>query len=212
MADKNTPGISRELMGKIVDEVFGGAIEDCSVIEEIYAVIKHHEAEEYPTTTVNLLPSESPWQWWAGAGEEWLTVGPEDTREAIISTATNGRLGEFEHDGGGWNLSFYIVEERKDPLRLADWIHACDLIGHAEDCLADSDRVASEFDEGPWFTCSTPQKKDLQERINRACDEWQEAHGLIFSCATFSHTRNEEHVIVELHDDRTATEGSDNGL
>lgn len=207
----NAPKISRELMGKIVDEVFDGAIEDCSVIEEIYAAIKRHEADEHPTTTVNLLPSESPWQWWAGEGEEWLTVGPEDTREAIISAATNDRLGEFQHDGGGWNLSFYIVEARKDPLRLADWIHDCDILDHAEDCLADSDRVASEFDEGPWFTCSAAQKKDLQERINRACDEWQAAHGLAFSCATFSHTRNEEHVIVKLHDDRNATEGSDNG-
>ena len=36
--------ISRELMGKIVDEVFDGAIEDPRVIEEIYAVIKREEA------------------------------------------------------------------------------------------------------------------------------------------------------------------------
>ncbi len=52
----NAPKISRELMGKIVDEVFDGAIEDCSVIEEIYAAIKRHEAEEHPATTVNLKP------------------------------------------------------------------------------------------------------------------------------------------------------------
>ncbi|UFS83162.1 hypothetical protein LPB79_12990 [Rhizobium sp. T136] len=37
-------GISRALMGRIVDEVFDGAIEDASVIEEIYAVIRSHEA------------------------------------------------------------------------------------------------------------------------------------------------------------------------
>lgn len=36
--------ISRELMGKIVDEVFDGAIEDSRVIEEIYAIIKREEA------------------------------------------------------------------------------------------------------------------------------------------------------------------------
>lgn len=35
--------ISRELLGKIVDEVFDGAIEDASVIEAIYAAIKKHE-------------------------------------------------------------------------------------------------------------------------------------------------------------------------
>lgn len=39
-------GMSRELMGLIVDEVFNGAIEDASVIEEIYAVIKRHEAPQ----------------------------------------------------------------------------------------------------------------------------------------------------------------------
>ncbi|MFJ1307923.1 hypothetical protein [Agrobacterium sp. P15N1-A] len=36
--------ISRDLLGKIVDEVFGGAIEDACVIAEIYAVIKREEA------------------------------------------------------------------------------------------------------------------------------------------------------------------------
>ncbi len=36
--------ISRELLGKIVDEVFDRAIEDASVIEDIYAAIKRHEA------------------------------------------------------------------------------------------------------------------------------------------------------------------------
>ncbi len=38
--------MNRDLMGKIVDEVFGGAIEDASVIEEIYAVIKREEAAQ----------------------------------------------------------------------------------------------------------------------------------------------------------------------
>ena len=39
-----TDAISRALLGKIVDEVFDGAIEDASVIAEIYAVIKREEA------------------------------------------------------------------------------------------------------------------------------------------------------------------------
>lgn len=33
------PEISRDLLGKIVDEVFDGAIEDASVIEDIYRVV-----------------------------------------------------------------------------------------------------------------------------------------------------------------------------
>lgn len=40
----SNPTISRDLLGKIVDEVFDGAIEDASVIEEIYAAIKRHES------------------------------------------------------------------------------------------------------------------------------------------------------------------------
>lgn len=35
--------ISRKLLGQIIDDVFDGAIEDASVIEEIYASIKRHE-------------------------------------------------------------------------------------------------------------------------------------------------------------------------
>ncbi|KQU96825.1 hypothetical protein ASD00_18440 [Ensifer sp. Root31] len=39
MTETSNNAISRELLGKIVDEVFDGAIEDAGVIEEIYAVI-----------------------------------------------------------------------------------------------------------------------------------------------------------------------------
>ena len=38
------PEISRGLLGKIVDEVFDGAIEDASVIEDIYRVIARETA------------------------------------------------------------------------------------------------------------------------------------------------------------------------
>lgn len=154
---------------------------------------------------------KAPWQWWAGSTEECFTVGPEDTREAIIQAATNDSLGEFQHEEGGWNLGFHIVEARSDPLRLADWIESDRLLERAEDSVADSDRISSENDEGPWFDCTPEQEKDLEERVKRACDEWEAAHGLTFACATFSHTRNQEHIVVELPDDRATTEGSDNG-
>jgi len=38
--------ISRQLLGKIVDEIFDGTIEDCSVIEDIYRVIAAHHREQ----------------------------------------------------------------------------------------------------------------------------------------------------------------------
>lgn len=158
----------------------------------------------------HLMPSESPWQWWAGSDEEWCTVGPESTREDIIQAATNDSLGEFEHEGGGWNLSFHIIEARQDPLRLADWIEADRLLERADEGVSDSDRVSSEYDDGPWFECTQEQEKDLVERVKRACDEWQAAHQLVFSCATFSHVRNKEHVIFELPSGE-GSEASDNG-
>lgn len=152
---------------------------------------------------------ESPWQWWAGSNEEWCTVGPEDSRDAIIQAATNDSLGEFENDKGGWSLGFHIVEARQDPLRLADWIDSDTILERAEDNVADSDRVSTEFEDGPWFECTPEQEKDLEERIKRACDEWQTAHALLFSCSTFSHTRNQEHVVIELPTDAVANaEGS----
>lgn len=42
------PEISRELLGQVVDEVFGGAIEDATVIEDIYRVIARSVAPPPP--------------------------------------------------------------------------------------------------------------------------------------------------------------------
>jgi|GEM_PF-4765121 len=62
--------ISRQLLGKIIDEVFDGGIEDASVIEEIYASIKKHEpvmGQEECASLIDAMLSESPWkdQMWA---------------------------------------------------------------------------------------------------------------------------------------------------
>ncbi len=52
-----TNAISRALLGKIVDEIFGGAIEDASAIEEIFAVIKREEAALSAAESVKTAPS-----------------------------------------------------------------------------------------------------------------------------------------------------------
>lgn len=39
---------------------------------------------------------------------------------------------------------------------------------------------------------------DLERRVKAACDAWQAAHGLVFTCTSFSSSRNHEHVVV-LH-------------
>ncbi|WP_097140885.1 hypothetical protein [Rhizobium subbaraonis] len=148
-------------------------------------------------TAIDSIATEGPWQWWAGSTEEWCTVGPEASREAIIQAAINDCLGEGEDDVGAWTLNFHIVEARQDPLRLADWIESDRLIERAEDNVADSDRAAGEYDDGPFFRVAPEIEKDLEERIKRACDEWQLANGLTFTCRTFSHTRNDEDVVVD---------------
>lgn len=166
-----------------------------------------------PAPPPQMQGAECPWQWWAGSSDEWCTVGPEGSREEIIQAATNDSLGETDDDGS-WKLVFHIVEARQDDLRLADWIESDRLLERAEDSMADSDRTSSEYDDGPWFECSPEQEKDLEERVKRACDEWQAAHGLKFSCPTFSHTRNNEVVVVDLAIEALAkgtTEGQPNG-
>lgn len=140
---------------------------------------------------------KAPWQWWAGSDAELFTVGPEDTRDAIIQEAIGDQLGEFQCESGVRKFGFHIVEARQDPLRLADWIDFERMLESAEEHLAESDRTCSEYDDGPWFQYTPAQERDLHERIKRACDEWQTAHGLVFKCRTFSDTRGEEYVIVD---------------
>ena len=139
---------------------------------------------------------DSDWKWYAGYDEEWFTIGPEDTKDAIIQAATGDCIGEFKNEVGDWCLGFHIAEARQDPLLLADWVSADHTLERAEDNISDSDRVSSESDDGPWFECTPDQEADLDERIKRACAEWQAANGLVFPCRTFTHTRNQEYIVV----------------
>jgi len=57
--------IPRELLARVVDEVFNGAIKDTSVIEEIYAVIKRVEADQELTDAQRALYFCLTCQWYA---------------------------------------------------------------------------------------------------------------------------------------------------
>lgn len=135
------------------------------------------------------------WGWWAGYNEEYCTVGPCDSREEVIAAAQEEAMNEFQDADGVWKLSFFICEAEQRPLRLADWIEADRLLERAEEVLSDSDRVGCEGDDGPWFEATVEQEADFRKRIAAACDEWQAAHGLVFTCMTFSNSRNHEHVV-----------------
>lgn len=124
------------------------------------------------------------------------THGPCATRDEAIEDARLDACGEFQDEDGTWKVGVHVVEARQDPLRLADWIDVERMLECAEDQLAESDRVSYEHDDGPWFEATKEQEADIVKRIERACDEWQAAHGLVFTCRTFSASRNHESVVV----------------
>ena len=78
------PEISRDLLGKIVDEVFDGAIEDASVIEDVYRVI----AREYRTApaVVNQQVTTA-----ATCNHEWT----DDGQHLLVCTACGA---QEDHD------------------------------------------------------------------------------------------------------------------
>jgi len=140
----------------------------------------------------------SGWQWWAGANEEWFTIGPCDTKEQAIDEALNDGIGEWldeTQDPPAWMQSFFVVEARQYPLKLSDWINADLILDLANENLVGSDRVSSENDDGPWFEVTPEQQADLVNRLKSVCDEWQSSHGLVFHSSTFSHQRNSETII-----------------
>lgn len=142
------------------------------------------------------------WKWWGGTDEEVCTWGPYDTRDEVIQAGIEDGCGEFQDESGKWKIGFHIVEARKDHLRLSDWIDADRALERADESVADSD-LASEYDDGGYFDCTTEQQRDLERRIKSACDEWQDHHGLAFKTWTFSASRNNEYVVVDAPDDRT---------
>ncbi|MBB4063635.1 hypothetical protein [Gellertiella hungarica] len=79
-------GISRALMGKIIDEVFDGALEDASVIEDIYRVIVREAA-------LSVQPAEAvkPLEWKEGASGTYTEVA-----ESVF-----GHYSVWEIDGTG---------------------------------------------------------------------------------------------------------------
>lgn len=135
------------------------------------------------------------WGWWHARSEEDPHTGPFSTRdEAIEDAVGSGNYDDEDDDGTPCHL-FSICDARQDPLRLADWIRADLILECAEENLHDDDRICPEYDDGPFFKATPDQDRDLQSRIKAACDEWQAAHGLVFSANTFSAQRNQENIM-----------------
>lgn len=139
----------------------------------------------------------SEYKFYASRDEELCTIGPCDTREQVIEAAKDDAMGEYQDEEGNWRLIFYIMEAQNDPVKLSDWIDVDHMIGHAEERIGDSDRVAYEYDEPPYFEFKNELYKDLEAKVKKACDDWQQEHGIVFTVRTFSHVRGSELIDVE---------------
>lgn len=115
--------------------------------------------------------------------ESW--DGPYATREAAIVA---GRDAYDEEDG------FYICEAFNAPLDLNDYARWHDFFDSAEEAVIESDRINTEFEEGPFFNVTPEQQKDLEAHLRQTVRLWQEKHGLEFKCRTFSDMRDMEHI------------------
>jgi hypothetical protein len=124
--------------------------------------------------------------YWARFEDSETWWGGVPTREDAI---LEGRS-DCDDDEG-----FYICEASNPPVTLADWIgDGDDLIDKAHDSLFDSDRISYEHDDRDIFTATPEQVADLTTRIRAACNEWQAAHGLVFTVRSFEDMSVPEYV------------------
>lgn len=145
-----------------------------------------------------MTDAPNEWRWWCSSDAETYQ-GPHFTREDAIAAGLDYSMGEHRDESGKLMCHFYIAEARQAPLLLSDWIDVERMIIDADETLSESDRTAAECDEGPFFEVSSEQHNDLEARIKAACNEWQKAHALVFTCKTFSDSRNQETILRPAH-------------
>jgi hypothetical protein len=117
-----------------------------------------------------------PQLWYYTTDPDGVWHGKCSSREEAIEAGRDEYPGE----------DYFVAWAINDPIRLADWIDIEGILERADDALADSDRVSFEYDEQPVFEATPEQQRDLFARVQRACDEWQAAHKLVFTVSTFS--------------------------
>lgn len=149
---------------------------------------------------------DNGWKWFAGGNDEYFSIGPCDTRDEAIAEATQDCSGEFQDEADGkWKVGIHLVEARQDPLRLSRFVDVERMLERAEEDVSESDMVNYDFgDDGPFFKATPVQENDLEARIKKACDEWQDAHSIAYKPHTFSASRNHDYVVVPHPNDRAA--------
>jgi hypothetical protein len=141
------------------------------------------------------------WSWWSGFDEEHFSFGPFSSRDEAIAEAQSDACGEFQDKNGTWKVGIWLVEARKDPLRLAEYINVERMLECADEAVGESDR-ASEDDDPPYFDITPQQEADLTECIKRVCDAWQTEHKIWPDTYTFSAMRNHEYIVVAHPNDK----------
>lgn len=123
--------------------------------------------------TTPAAQEDHPSLWYHATSEDAeVWHGSHATREEAIDA---GR-GESDSD-------FWVCEALNKPLRLAEWLGIEDLLERAEEIFSDSDRATENDDT--VFDATQEQIADFEARIRAACDEWQAAHNLKFTCWSF---------------------------
>ena len=146
------------------------------------------------------------WQWWAGENEDRYSTGPCATREEAIAEALDNDVGFEESADGSINRLHLCEALMLPPSRLADYLDLVNIIERADEKADDAGLIDPDGDQN-FFNSSEDQFEDLRCRLKRACDEWQQAHGLVFQSLLFKKARNAE--FVELRN--TAKPPEDNG-
>lgn len=99
------------------------------------------------------------WHWWAGRDEEWLTIGPCNTREDAIAEGLCG-FGEGEGD-------FVVLEGVMHEIGLS----ATSVLDGAYDNWADSDLFWTEHD-APEPQGSKEDQQSAQAELQTLLDGW----------------------------------------
>lgn len=137
---------------------------------------------------IDLTEKSAGWYYAAWQDSEmWsgMWSGPHPTREAAIQAGAA--------EAPEWD-EFWICQAFTQPLDLARWAGLDCILERAEDAIYDSERINTEFEEGPFFSVTPEQEKDLEEHLRHAIHIWQMKHGLQFECRTFSDMRDFDKV------------------
>jgi len=141
----------------------------------------------------------SEFKWYASHDQENYTIGPCDSREAVIEQAVNDDLGLRQGPEGHWDrLTFHILEATQDPIDLSNHLDEDSVIEglceSVDENHGDPDGARCLLEDA-W---NTEQEEDLRDRLRKAIAEWQAHHAIVVRPWTFTRTRNAETVDVQV--------------